>query len=249
MPGTKRSYSSFAGPAGGEHPKKRSRVQSKKNSVGNIGGRVSASNTTLAKAKGPFAATKYMTFVYENELTAIPSATAQGLPVMANSLYDFDQTGGGTFGNKQPLYMDSLLTSSGPYKQYRVISWKTTYTVFNLSASTPITVWAIPPVSATAEIDSAAEADNFPGCKSLYLGPQTSSKNMGEVTVYGHTDDVYAAQSSLDTLTAQWNANPLSPVYQGLYIKASDGSTAPSVYVAIRHEAYTQLGLVDSLVS
>lgn len=248
MPGTKRSYSSYAGPAGGENAKKR-KMQVKKNVVGNIGGRVSASNTTLAKAKGPFAATKYMTFVYENELTAIPSATAQSLPVMANSLYDFDQTSGNTFGNKQPLYMDSLLTSSGPYKQYRVISWKTTYTVFNLSTSTPITVWAIPPVSATAEIDSAAEADNFPGSKSLYLGPQTSSKNMGEVTVYGHTDDVYSAQSSLDTLTAQWNANPLSPIYQGLYIRASDGSTAPSVYVAVRHEAYTQLGLVDSLVS
>jgi len=245
MPAVKRS-SSMLTPGGSQSFKKRKTTR--RNIVGNIGGRVRASATTLARSKGPFAATKFMTFLYENELTAMTgAAVTTAMSVMANSLFDFDKNG--NFGNKQPLYYDTLLTASGPYKQYKVISWKTTYTIMNQSVSTPITVWAIPPVSAASEIDSAAEADNFPGCKSLYLGPLSSSKNQGTLTVYGHTDDVYAAQASLDTLAASYNADPLSPCYQGLVIRASDGVTAPSVYVAVRHEAYTQLGVVDSIVS
>jgi len=247
MPAVKRSSSMLT--PGGSQVKRRRTYKSRRNVVGNIGGRIAATNSTLARSKGPFAATKFMTFVYENELTALGSATVHALPVMANSLFDFDQTGGAIFGNKQPLYYDALLSASGPYKQYNVISWKTTYTIFNLSTSVPITVWAIPPVASTTEIDSAAEADNFPGCKSLYLGPQTSSKNMGELTVYGHVNDVYSATPGLNTLVGQYNASPNSPCYQGLVIRASDGTTAPLVYVAVRHEAYTQLGLVDSLVS
>lgn len=225
------------------------RDTAKISTVGNIGGKVSRNMTTLNLAKGPFSSKKFMTFLYENELTAIPSANVNALSVMANSLFDFDQTSTATFGNKQPLYYDALMSASGPYKQYKVISWKTTYTILNQSTAVPITVWAIPPISAANEIDSAAEADNFPGSKSLYLGPVGSSKNMGTVTIYGHTDDVYAAQASLDTLVGAYNANPLSPCYQGLIIKGSDGTTAPLVYVAVRHEAYTELGVVDSLVS
>lgn len=244
MPAVKRS-SSMLTPGGSRTFKKR---KTTRNIVGNIGGRVSASATTLARSKGPFAATKYMTFLYENELTVMGGASVTTpLSVMSNSLFDFDKNG--IFGNKQPLYFDTLLSASGPYKQYRVISWKTTYTIINNSGSTPITVWAIPPVSAAAEIDSAAEADNFPGCKSLYLGNNGSSKNQGTLTVFGHVDDVYPAQKGLDSLAAAYNADPLSPCYQGLIIRASDGVTAPSVYVAVRHEAYTQLGVVDSLVS
>jgi len=225
------------------------RDTAKTSTLGNIGGKVSRNMTTLNLAKGPFASKKFMTFLYENELTAIPSANVNALSVMSNSLFDFDQTSTATFGNKQPLYYDALMSASGPYKQYKVISWKTTYTILNQSTAVPITVWAIPPISATSEIDSAAEADNFPGSKSLYLGPVGSSKNMGTVTIYGHTDDVYAAQAALDTLAGAYNANPLSPCYQGLIIKGSDGTTAPLVYVAVRHEAYTELGVVDSLVS
>ena len=125
--------------------------------------------TTLQKADGPgqpFPRSKLVNLIYENQLTAV---TAGGAAFVArstkpNSAYDFDNNG--DFGNKQPLYYDALLTASGPYKNYKVDSWITTYTIIN-EADVAMTVWAIPPVSASAEIDSAAEADNFPGSKEV----------------------------------------------------------------------------------
>jgi len=87
-----------------------------------------------------------------------------------------------TFGNKQPLYFDTLFTASGPYKQYKVHSWKATWTFVNTSA-TPQSIWVIPPIAAAAEIDSAAEADNFPGVKRLYLAPNGGGDSKGTVTV------------------------------------------------------------------
>ena len=107
-----------------------------------------------------FPASKRMTMVYENALTPISGAAAfLSKSVKYNSLYDFDN-GTGDLGNKQPLYFDTLLTASGPYKQFKVHSWKATWTFINTSA-TPQTIWVIPPIAAAAEIDSAAEADNF----------------------------------------------------------------------------------------
>jgi len=44
-------------------------------------------------------------------------------------MYDYDNTG--EAGNKQPLYYDALLSASGPYKQYKTISWKTTWYFMN----------------------------------------------------------------------------------------------------------------------
>jgi len=47
-------------------------------------------------------------------------------------MYDYDNTG--EAGNKQPLYYDALLSASGPYKQYKTISWKTTWYFMNQTA-------------------------------------------------------------------------------------------------------------------
>jgi len=70
----------------------------------------------------------------------------------------------------------------------RLNSWKTTYTIINTGA-VPVTVFAMPPISGTSEIDSVAEADNFPGVKRLYLTAATGSKNMGTITVTGNVAD------------------------------------------------------------
>ena len=55
------------------------------------------------------------------------------------------------FGNKQPLYYDALLSASGPYKNYKVNSWRTTYTIEQLRMH-PMTCWAIPPISALVKL-------------------------------------------------------------------------------------------------
>jgi len=45
------------------------------------------------------------------------------------------------------------------------------------------------------------------------------------------------------------NASPTNPVYQVVVIRGSDGTTAADVYVSVKHEAYTELQLVDAIVS
>jgi len=211
-------------------------------------GYVPASRTTLARAPGPFKNKKMVTFEYQNELTVMGGATNLTImSTMPNSLYDYDKHG--IFGNKQPLFYDALLSASGPYKQYKVISWTTTYTILNTSTTVPITCWAIPPVPAQAEIDSAAEADNFPGVERLYLTGGSGSKNMGTLTVSGHIADVYPGYVDDNNIVGNYNSDPSLTIYGGLIVKGADGSTAPSVYVAVKHMTYCELSFVDALVS
>ena len=99
--------------------------------LGRIAGKVAPSQTTLSRAIGPFAERKMVTFEYKNAATTVGSANLLQLSVLLNSVYDFDKSSGNYFGNKQPLYYDQLLAASGPYKNYKVISWVTTYTIMN----------------------------------------------------------------------------------------------------------------------
>lgn len=248
MPGVKRRASSspYRRPKG--HELKRRNAMKPSENFGRITGKVSKGNTTLAKAVGPFGQKKYLTFLYENLMQKFSGSTnVLTTTVKPNSMYDFDN--GAEFGNKQPLYYDVLLTASGPYKQYRVISWKTTY-YFENSTECPVNIWVGPPVAATAETDSVAEVDNWPGVKRLRLTQKYGSKTFGEIVVTGHVGDVYPTFSSdYASYTGQYNTDPGLPIYQGIVIQAADGSTIPIVYASVKHEAYTELGLVDSLVS
>lgn len=216
--------------------------------LGRIAGKIAPSTTTLARAIGPFSERKYVTFEYKNAATTVGSSNLLSLPVLLNSCYDFDKTGGNYFGNKQPLYYDQLLSSSGPYKTYKVISWVTTYTIMN-TGNIPLQCYGLPPTSATAEIDSVAEADNFPGVVPLVLTPVSGSKCMGTITIRGHVKDVYPSYSDDSGLTGPFNGDPSSTIYGGLLLYYIDGTTAISANVSVKHEAYTELGLVDSIVS
>lgn len=207
--------------------------------------------TTLqSKPDGPFPRSKTVSLVYENALTSVaPAAAFVALGTKPNSAYDYDNSSGAAFGNKQPLYYDTLLTASGPYRNYKVNSWKTTYTIVN-TAATPITVFAMPPISATTEIDSVAEADNFPGVKRLYLTAATGSKNIGTITVTGNVADVYASSAlSEGGMIAAYNADPTYLVYSGILIASGDGSTNVTCQVAVRHVMNTTLQAIDALVS
>lgn len=212
-------------------------------------GRVPASLTTQQiNTVGPFKPKIFTSFIYEQELAPVSLVTAQGaLSVSPNDLYDFDK--GTTFGNKQPLFYDTMLTSTGPYRTYKVFSWKTTYTIVNTSATVPVTIWAVPPTNSASEVDQNFEADNFPGVKRLYLTPNAGSKSIGTLTVDGHISDVYDNYKDDSSLIGSFNGSPGSGVYQGLVIRASDGTTVPSVYVAVRHVTYVELCQIDALVS
>lgn len=216
------------------------------NVLGRISAKISPATTTLSRAPGPFAGKKVMTFLYENELTPLSvSAAFTHVQVMSNSLYDFDKNG--VFGNKQPLYFDQLVTAAGPYRQFKVISWKTTYTVYNASVAYPVTVFALPPHGDTSDINTAAEADNWPGVKRLYLTPAQGKQDIGTITVTGHIDDVYPSISANNGLVGTSAADPGVPIYGGLCISAQGGN--PTIYIAVKHEAFTELQLVDAIVS
>lgn len=207
--------------------------------------------TTLSThPDGPFPRSLNTTLVYENALTAMGSGTG-GLLTLGtkpNSAFDFDNSSGAVFGNKQPLYYDVLLSASGPYKNYKVNSWKTTYYVVNMGTA-PITVWALPPISATSEIDSAAEADNFPGVIRMYLTAKDGDCNSGTLTVSGNLADVYASSAASEGgMIAAYNADPTYLVYGGIIVQTADGN-AISAYAAVRHEMNTTLQVIDALVS
>lgn len=207
--------------------------------------------TTLQTNDGklqPFPRTKMVNLIYENSLTAgsFSGAATGTLSVKPNSAYDFDN--GTSFGNKQPLYYDALFSSSGPYKNYKVDSWTTSYTIINM-ADVPVTVFAIPPISATAEIDSLAEADNFPGVKRLYLTAKTGSKSHGTVTVTGNVRDVYSSASTDLGFVGAYNTDPAYLVYQGLFFASADGTTALNCYVTVKHVMHTACQVIDSIAS
>lgn len=211
-------------------------------------GNVPASMTDLARQRGPFPPKKYVSFEYLNELTVLGGATNfTAVSVGCNDAYDFDKNG--VFGNKQPLYYDALLSASGPYKNYKVKSWETTYTIINNTTTVPITVWALPATIAANEIDSAAEADNFPGVKVLYLTGKESAKNIGTITTKGNIADCWTSGMNDLSCWGAYNSSPTCIAYGGLCVKGSDGSTAPSVYIAVRHVMYTELTTIDALVS
>jgi len=235
----------------GSGPYKKARMEKTRKvstTLGRIAGKISPSTTTLARAIGPFSERKYVTFEYKNAATSVGSANLLQLSALLNSVYDFDKSSGNYFGNKQPLYYDQLLSASGPYKNYKVISWVTTYTIMN-TGNIPLMCYGLPPTSATAEIDSVAEADNFPGVETLILTPASGSKSIGTITVRGHVKDVYPSFANDSGLVGPFNGDPTNTIYGGLLLYYIDGTTAISANVAVKHEAYTELGLVDSIVS
>lgn len=244
-PSLKRTRTAYGGASVISQRTKRSRTN---NTLGNLGGaRVAASASTLSKASGPFSAKKYVTMVYEDAMKSVSNGTALLTAfTKPNSLFDYDHSG--YFGNKQPLYFDSLLSVSGPYKNYKVTSWKTTYTIVNTTA-VPMNVFALPPIAGTGEMDSVAEADNWPGVKKLYLSQAGGSKDTASITVTGHINDVYATFTSDSGLVGAYSSDPATLIYSGIMFASADGTTAVSAYVAVKHEAFAELTFVDALVS
>lgn len=207
--------------------------------------------TTLQKQPdGPFPRSKKMQLVYENALTAVNAASAAAVARQhaSNSLYDFDKSSDNCFGNKQPLYYDTLLTVSGPYKNYKVNSWRTTYTFIN-EADVATTIFIMPPIAATGEIDSVAEADNFPGVKRLFLTAKTGSKSHGTVTVTGNNRDVYPSSQGDVGFTGGYGGDPGFLVYGGFVAATADGVSTVVIKVAIKHVFDAELQTIDALVS
>lgn len=214
----------------------------------NVTGYVRQFSTDLSLSKAPFPPVKFHSFLYENELTPLSGATNVLVrPVAFNDMYDFDRDG--NFGNKQPLYFDSLLTASGPYRNYKVISWTTTFTIINNTTGVPLTAWVCNSFPLASDIDSVAEADNMPGVKRAYLTGREGNAAKATITIKGHIGDCFPSYLDDAGLQGNYTSSPSQICHGALIIKGADGSTAPSVYVAVKHVAYTMLSGLDALVS
>jgi len=170
------------------------------------------------------------------------------LDIACNDLYDFDRSSGNYFGNKQPLFYDNLLTAFGPYKEYYVGSWETTYWIIN-ETNVGIDVWVKPPLGATSEIDTKAEADNMPGVAREYLTKSGGSRDYCKITVKGNVADFTGSVKRDDDAIGTYSSSPTKVIYGGLVIASVDGTTACNVYVAIKHVFHAELQWVDALVS
>lgn len=163
------------------------------------------------------------------------------------SLYDYDYSG--AIGNKQPLYYDTLLTSTGPYLYYRVKSWKTVITVVNLS-TVPVVVFAGQSsiTGSVSELDQPTEMQNFPGVKKEFLTEKGGEKCIAKITLFGNTKNI--ATNAFDTdFTGSYNSSPTKNITQSILVQSMDGSSAGSCLVSVSHEAVSDLFVRDAVVS
>jgi len=98
----------------------------------------------------------------------------------------------------------------------------------------------------SSDLNSAAEVDNWPALRDSILPRPKEDK----------TSELYPLQDMSMTCTLQsqeimgWLelVQPTQfPIYGGICISAQGGT--PTVYIAVKHEAYCELQLVDAVVS
>jgi len=146
-------------------------------------------------------------------------------------------------GNKQPLYYDQLISSTGPYKQFMVKSWSTEFTVINRGTA-PITMWLTPPQTTTLEADTVNEVDNMPGVVKAFVDV-LGGKSMVVISNKGAISDMNSGITG-DTAWTGFLGTPSVPVYGNLYLSSS----ANLIYeIAVKHRAYTRLTGVDAIIS
>lgn len=215
--------------------------------LGNLGRSVvPVGSTTLARTVGPFSGRKYVTLVFESYPSArAPAAAVDSCFFNSNSAFAFDASG--YIQNKQPLYYDQLLAATGPYKFYKVISWRTTFTFVNTSTTDPLYIFVSPTIAASADFDSIGEADNMPGVKRLILSPLGGSKSNGTVTVRGNVKDLFDLQDD-SSVAGNYTAAPSNICIQGVYTSSGSGNNV-TYRLGVKHEMFTELSNVDAVAS
>lgn len=122
------------------------------------------------------------------------------------ALFDYDYTN--VVGNKQPLYYDTLLTATGPYANYLVRKWKTTFTVVNMSA-VPVVVFVgqASLSGSVTELDQPTEIQNFPDVKKVFLTEKGGEKCIAQITVWGDLKK-WTVSNNDDDFVGFYNSNP-----------------------------------------
>lgn len=198
--------------------------------------------------KTPFPRLKKCVLMYENGLTQTPSASQTVMHHASNDMFDFDRTLTNNYGNKQPLYYDQLLSANGPYKEFYVPRWETTYTIIN-NTNEDVIVYVLPPHLNTTELDVKGEAENYPGVVRRYMTPKGGSKDHLVVTVKGNVNDCLGSALKDSDLQGNYALSPIVPVYGGVMLATAGGITALSCSIAVSHKFFCELQYSDAVIS
>ena len=179
-------------------------------------------------------------------ITSIASATTFHSLIL-NGMFDFDFNN--TFGDKQPLYYDQLLTSTGPFKAYNCKKWKTVVEVYNQSSNPLSLYWT--QSADSAEGDSLIEAQNRPNVRELILTAKGGSKDKGKITAPGSMVEIFGDIINPESAIGSFAGNPTVKAYGTLFFSnpGATSSTLIDCFVRIVHDFDVALSSVDGTVS
>lgn len=201
--------------------------------------------------KGPFPIRMNTSLVYKAPSTTIPSGGILSYAAMTldlNNMFDFDYNN--VLGNKQPLFYDQLLSSTGPYKNYKVNAWKTTIRFINLSDKA-LYVYYDPCTGSIADSDTPIEIENRRGVQTFMLTGQNNAKPTCTIKKYQTLKSYFPnSVNSSENFSSLWSTSPTTHCYANLLWKTIDGSVSPfSVAVQVQHIFYCTLYNADSIDS
>ena len=158
-----------------------------------------------------------------------------------NSLFDFDFEN--RFNDKQPLYFDTLLTATGPYRQYKVNAWKTTFKIVNMDATRALAIYYDSgAVNNGTDADTYSEMKNRPGVISRILTPLSGSRAITTISRFQTLKQCVASTSNDLNYTGTYGGNPTIPIYGSLLSATIDNSvTAHTVQIEVSHVFYCTL--------
>lgn len=186
---------------------------------------------------------------YQSDLLPVVSVASavNYISVRLNSMYDFDNSN--NLGNKQPLYYDSLLVSTGPFRQYKVDSWKTTITVYN-QQSKPLSVYWTQ-AGDTAEGDTLNEVLDRPNVRQLILTPKGGSKDFGTITAPGSMQEIFGDIINPESAIGGVASNPTIVAYGTLFLANAGGTSSDLIdcFVRVTHDFNVQLSSIDASIS
>lgn len=216
--------------------------------------RVRNETTTVMKLSRelPFPPVKEFCFLYESPLVnATQSVSGEtNFLVGVNDLFDFDRSVAGYFRNKQPLYFDQLLTSSGPYKRYFVHHWDIYWTVINGETSTPLNVIHAGPTLTSTDIDTFTEVMSMPGTQMRTLGQVGGDNAKVVIHSKGNVHDAAGVPSRDKNYEGDWVSSPTNGIYESLTVNFPGYSSGTwKCYVAIQARLYATLYGADAVES
>lgn len=201
------------------------------------------SHTANATKYGPFPARRTYTFSYQNGATLFTPGTATGQCVLkCNSLFDIDLNLGGPFGNHLPTDYGRLLSTTGPYRDYKVLSWDIEITLINQSVS-PLAGYLIGSSGAYTDWDTLSECQLFPPAEPFFMSGVAGNSGVKVIKTNGNVSDIFTFMGDI-ALIGPATGDPAALVYGGLYLYSTDGTNV-NVSLAIRVRQRAELSNVD----